>query len=67
MLSDISPQDSTRPNELYPRVLKEMAKVLEKLLSITFEISESLGKVPPTERKVNDKKRAHIEKKKSEK
>jgi len=39
-----------------------MAKVLEKFLSVTFEMSERLGKVPPTQRKVNDRKHAHIQK-----
>jgi len=47
---------------LHSRVLKEMAKVLEKFLSVTFEMSERLGKVPPTQRKVNDRKHAHIQK-----
>lgn len=39
---------SIGPNEMHPRVLKELAKVIAKALSVGFERSWRTGEVPAT-------------------
>jgi len=52
-LSNLDDHKSTGPEEMYPRVLRELADVIAEPLSITFERSWRTGDLPEDWRKAN--------------
>lgn len=46
LLQELDPNKSMDPNTIHPRMLRELADIIARLLSITFEKSQRLGDCP---------------------
>ena len=52
-LQDLDPYRSVGPDNIYPKVLRELADIVARLLSIIFEKSRRLGGIPEDCKKAN--------------